>query len=68
MEVIIKTVKNKKDNRFTFKVICGNKNTSRLDYAEMLGLVSALTMPEVRPTELLLSEEQHQEINQHLKK
>ena len=67
MEIIIRTVKNKKDNRFVFKVICGNKSTSIMEYAEMIGLVSALTMPEERPTQLLLTTEQHQEINKYLK-
>ncbi len=66
MEITIKTVKNIRDNRFVFRVICGNKSTSNMDYAEMIGLVSALTMPEKRPTQLLLTEEQHQEINESL--
>jgi hypothetical protein len=37
-----------------------------LDYAEMIGLISALTMPEERPTQLLLTEEQHQEIKKYM--
>ena len=67
MEIIIKTVKNRRDNQFIFNVFCKDKSTGNLEYAEMIGLISALTMPEVRPTQLLLSKKQHQEINKYLK-
>jgi hypothetical protein len=66
MEITIKTVKNKRKKQFFFKVICGKKSTSDLCYAEMIGLVSALTMPEERPVQLLLTEQQHQEIIKYL--
>jgi hypothetical protein len=63
MEITIKTVKDK----LLFKVICGDRSTFNLDYAEMIGLVSALTMPEERPTQFLLTEQQRQEVNNIMK-
>jgi hypothetical protein len=68
MEIVIKTIKDKRYNRFLFRVICGNKNTSNLEYSEMLGLVSALTMPKERPTQLLLTEQEMQEVNKLINK
>ncbi|MDR2145330.1 MAG: hypothetical protein LBE91_02580 [Tannerella sp.] len=67
MEIIIKTVKNKRD-KCLFTVACGKKRTADLYYSEMIGLVSALTMPEERPTQLLLTEQQIHEIDKYLKK
>lgn len=68
MEIIIKTVKGKRHNPFLFKVICGDRSTFNLDYSEMIGLVSALAMPEERPTQLLLTERQRQEVNNIMKR
>lgn len=39
----------KKDGDFGFDVWKGDKHSNHLGYDEMLGLVSALTMPENRP-------------------
>ena len=66
-EIIIRTLKDKRFNRFKFQVICGNRQTFDLGYAEMIGLVSALTMPEERPTEYLLTELQRQEVKKIMK-
>jgi len=66
MEITIKTVRKKRDKRLLFKVFCSDRSTSNLDYAEMIGLVSALTMPEERPTQFLLTEQQHQEVKKYL--
>jgi hypothetical protein len=68
MKIIIKTVKNRRDNRFVFNVACDGKSTSNLDYAEMIGLVSALTMPEERPVHLLLTRQQMDEVKKYLRK
>jgi hypothetical protein len=60
MEITIETVKDKRHNRLLFRVLCDDKSTFNLHYDEMIGLVSALTMPEERPTQLLLTAEQRQ--------
>ena len=39
----------KRDGNFYFDVWQGNKHSNHLGYDEMLGLISALTMPESRP-------------------
>jgi hypothetical protein len=39
----------KRDGNFGFDVWQGNKHSNHLGYDEMLGLISALTMPENRP-------------------
>jgi len=67
MEIIIKTIKSKRDKQVMFRIICGNKSTSNLYYDEMIGLVSALTMPEERPTQLLLTKQQMKEVNNIMK-
>jgi hypothetical protein len=66
MELTIQTVNDKRKNITFFKVICGDRSTGKMYYSEMIGLISALTMPDERPTELLLTEQQHQEINKYL--
>ena len=67
MKITISTAKNKRYNHLLFKVICDDKSTDNLNYSEMLGLISALTMPEERPTELLLTKEQKEEVKNLIK-
>jgi hypothetical protein len=67
MEITIKTVKDKRRNKLLFRIFCDDKSTSNLNYDEMIGLVSALTMPEERPTQLLLTEQQREEVNNIMK-
>ena len=39
----------KRDGNFGFDVWQGNKHSNHLGYGEMLGFISAITMPENRP-------------------
>lgn len=52
-----------------FDAVYGDKYTGMLSYDEMLGIVSAITMPKERPClNWLLTEAQHDAFNERYKK
>lgn len=61
MEKVVDTIKIEKLEDGCFNVVQGDKYTEALGFDEMLGLVSALTMPESRPClQWMKTKEQHE--------
>lgn len=71
MKIIIELLENEVAGKWKgWCVIYGDKYADGLGYDEMLGLVAAITMPEIRPTlQWLKTKEQHDAWrNKHVKK
>ena len=59
----IKIVKDKKSTSL-FIVHQGDKNSGPLGYDEMIGLITSLTMPDIRPClQWMKTEEEHKKFN-----
>lgn len=58
----------KRDGNFGFDVWQGNKHSNHLGYNEMLGLISALTMPENRPCLQLMKTDEEWERQDYILK